>query len=78
MRSNKLFQENGRKKLIAYAICTSNTNPDHKLRYPNECDPKNTNRINDIKKRINHECDLYQAVRKTRELKRTGNRRLQA
>ncbi len=79
--SRKQMQEDGLRKMIEYNISLahpSNPNPDHKSRYPNECDAKNNNRIADITKRVNHENDLRLEMLKLRLLKKTGPRRIEA
>ncbi len=75
------MQEDGIRKMIEYNIALahpSNPNPDHKLRYPNECDEKNVNRIKDITKRVTHESDLRLEMLAVRLLKKTGPRRIEA
>jgi len=75
------MEEEGLRKMIEYNISTShpqNPNPDHAIRYPNECDAKNVNRIRDIEKRVKHENDLRIEINKVRLLKRTGPRRVEA
>ncbi len=81
LRSNDYFLEQGLKIKIEYAkrlANPSNPNPDTKIRYPNECDPKNANREADIEKRITREFQSFQDVKKMRLEKRTGPRRIQA
>lgn len=69
-RGNKFFLEQGLVKKIQYNISLAKSqNPDHKLRYPNECDIKNVNRIADITKRVTKEFQLFQEVRKLRRIK---------
>ncbi len=79
--SIKKLQDDGLRKKIQYNISMSrpgNPNPDHQLRYPNECDEKNVNRIKDITKRVTHEYELFMELKKVRLLKRTGKRRVEA
>jgi len=79
--SAKKFQEDGLRKMIEYNISLShpdNPNPDHKTKYPNECDAKNVNRLKDIEKRVTHEHELRLEVNKVRLLKKTGPRRTEA
>lgn len=80
-RSTALFKEDGLRKMLQYNITTSNPknpNPDHKLRYPNECSASNTNRIADITKRVTHEHDLFLKLKEARLKKATGRRRIEA
>lgn len=79
--SLKKMQEDGLRKMIEYNISLAhpeNPNPDHKLRYPNECNAKNNNRLQDIEKRVKHENDLRMEMLKVRLLKKTGVRRIEA
>ncbi len=73
-RSNKLFQERGLKKKIFYQICLSTSrNPDFVVRHPNETEDKNkANWKLEVKKRVEHEEGLRQAMLKVRLEKRTG------
>ncbi len=79
--STKKMEEDGLRLKIEYVMRLSNPenpNPDHLTKYPNECKKSNTNRIQDITKRVTHEFQLWKAMKDMRIAKRTGKRRISA